>query len=188
MLQIGGHVVMGTIVPRPRKGGSTAFLAQISVTRDGRNHRESRTFDREKVASAWISKREAELSKPGALSKTKAAKAGKTLADAIDRYILESRRPIGKTKTQVLKTIKTHDIAAMRCSAITSQDIVELAQILHEKAQPQTVANYLSNLASVFSIARPAWGLDLDPQAMSDALKVAKQLGLTSKSRHRDRR
>lgn len=179
---------MGTIIPRRRKDGTTAYVAQIFVMRDGNKLREARTFDREKAARAWIAKREAELSKPGALSQASAAKAGKTLADAIDRYTLESRRPLGKTKTQVFRTIKTHDIAARRCGSITSQDIVELAQTLREKAQPQTVANYLSSLASVFSIARPAWGLDLDPQAMADALKVAKQLGLTSKSRHRDRR
>lgn len=179
---------MGTIVARPRKDGTTAYIAQIFVMRDGSKLREARTFDREKAARAWIAKREAELSKPGALSQAKSAKSGKTLADAIDRYTLESRRNIGKTKTQVFRTIKTHDIAAMRCGAITSRDIVELAQTLREKAQPQTVANYLSSLASLFSIARPAWGLDLDQQAMADALKVAKQLGLTSKSRARSRR
>ena len=37
----------------------------------------------------------------------------------------------GKTKTQVLRTIQ---------------------------AQPQTVGNYMSHLASVFNVASPAWG------------------------------
>lgn len=76
----------------------------------------------------------------------------------------------------------------MRCSAIGSRDIVAFAQALREKVQPQTVGNYLSHLASMFAIARPAWGYDLDQQAMADAIKVAKRLGLTSKSRERSRR
>ena len=46
----------------------------------------------------------------------------------------------------------------------------------------------MSHLASVFSIARPAWGFDLDSQAMADAVKVARRLGLTAKSRERSRR
>jgi integrase len=54
--------------------------------------------------------------------------------------------------------------------------------------QPQTVQNYLSHLAAVFAIARPAWGYPLDRQAMKDAQIVAKRLGVISKSRHRDRR
>ena len=56
---------MGTIVPRPRKDGSTAYLAQIVVTRDGAiAFRQSKTFDRQPAAAAWIEKREAELAKP----------------------------------------------------------------------------------------------------------------------------
>ncbi|WP_222869609.1 hypothetical protein [Roseobacter fucihabitans] len=33
------------------------------------------------------------------------------MADAIDRYVQESNKQIGRTKTQVLKSIKTFDIA-----------------------------------------------------------------------------
>ena len=153
---------MGTIVPRPRKGGTTAYLAQIFLMRGGRKLREARTFDREKVARAWIDKREAELSKPGALARAPKA----TLADAVDRYILESRRPLGKTKNQVLRTIKTHDIAALRCGAIGSRDIVELAQRLREKAQPQTVANYIAK-SRVGVFDRPA-GLGIGARSSSD--------------------
>ena len=60
-------------------------------------------------------------------------------ATIIDRYIAESKRDIGRTKTQVLRTIKTFDIAEMKCSEITSADIVSFAQSL--KVAPQTVSN-----------------------------------------------
>jgi hypothetical protein len=55
-----------------------------------------------------------------------------------------------------LRRIKTYDIAEMRCGQITSADIIAFAHSL--KAQPQTVQNYLSHLAAVFAIAKPAWG------------------------------
>ena len=109
-----------------------------------------------------------------------------TLAGAIDRYIAESKRKIGRTKAQVLRTIKTYDIADMRCSKITSADIIAFARAL--PVQPQTVGNYLSHLGAVFAVAKPAWGYPLDRQMIKDAFVVAKRLGLTSKSRTRDRR
>jgi integrase len=180
---------MGTIIARPRKDGSVAYHAQISIMRDRKIVlREQKTFDRKPAAAAWIEKREAELAKPGALTRFRVQKRISTLADAIDRYTAESKKPVGRTKAQVLATIKTHDISSMSCADITSQDLVGFAQKLRHSVQPQTVANYLSHLASLFAIARPAWGYELDPQAMADAFKVAKRLGLTSKARARDRR
>lgn len=178
---------MGTIIQRPRRDGTIAYLAQVTVKRKGRIvHRESRTFDRRPVAAAWIKKREKDLSTPGGIEAARARHP--TLAMAIDRYVAESLKAIGRTKAQVLRAIKSYDIADKRCEDITSADIFEFARELSGKVQPQTVANYLSHLAAVFAIARPAWGYPLDQQAMKDAFVVAKRMGLTSKSRARDRR
>ena len=180
---------MGTITSRRRRDGSAAYLAQIVFKRDGAIvFRQNKTFDREPAAAAWIKKREAELAKPNALMKARAGATSPTLADAIDRYTAESLKQAGRTKLQVLRTIKQHDIASLRCGEIASQDIVHFAQAIGKTAKPQTTANYLAHLGAVFAVAKPAWGFDLDPQAMSDAVKVAKRLGLTSKSRERSRR
>src|SRR4029453_12488573 len=86
------------------------------------------------------------------------------------------------------RAIKRYDIANQQCSTITSADIIAFANQLVSKATPQTVANYLSHLAAGFAIARPAWGYQLDQNAMKDAFVVAKRLGITTKSRARDRR
>lgn len=180
---------MGTIVERPRKDGSVGYMAQISVMRDRKIvHRESKTFDRRPAATAWIRKREAELAKPGGLDAARRDIRSPTLADAIDRYTRESSKAVGRTKTQVLATIKTHDIADRPCADIRSPDLVDFAREMRAKVKPQTVANYMSHLAAVFAVARPAWGYELDQQAMTDAMVVAKRLGLTAKSRQRDRR
>jgi hypothetical protein len=74
----------------------------------------------------------------------------------LDRYTDESIKKIGRTKAQVLRAIKTYDIASKTCSEITS------ANQLIIKVTPQTVANYLSHLAAMFAVARPAWGYPLD--------------------------
>jgi integrase len=59
---------------------------------------------------------------------------------------------------------------------------------LVSKVTPQTVGNYLSHLAAVFAVTKPAWSYPLDQTAIKDAFIVAKRLGISSKSRERDRR
>jgi integrase len=178
---------MGTVIPRKRSDGSTGYQAQLLIKRGGKIvHREGRTFDRKQAAAAWLEKREKELAKPGALERLRAP--DPTLAAVIDRYTDESIKKIGRTKAQVLRAVKTYDIASKTCSEITSTDVIAFANQLIIKVTPQTVANYLSHLAAVFAVARPAWGYPLDQTAMKDAFVVAKRLGIASKSRERDRR
>ena len=176
---------MGTIIPRKRNDGSVGYMAQVRVKQKGKViHHETKTFDRKQAASAWVARRETELREPGALERLHVD--DPRLADVIDRYINESKRKIGRTKAQVLRTIKTYDIAEMRCSEITSADLMTFAQSL--PVAPQTVQNYLSHLGAIFAVARPAWGYPLDRQAIKDAFTVAKRLGVTAKGNSRDRR
>lgn len=179
---------MGTIVERPRKDGTVAYMAQIAVMREGRSHRESKTFDREPAAAAWIRKREKELRAPGGLAAATAARRNATLGDAIDRYTKESRKELGRTKAQVLRSIKEDEIADIPCADLTSRDIVALAGRLGQTRTPATVANYLSHLRAVIAIAEPAWGFLVDEKIMVDTFKVTKRLGMTGKSRQRERR
>lgn len=173
-------------------------MAKIILKREGKIvHRETKTFDRRAAANAWMKSREDELSQPGAIERAKVKHY--TLADAIDRHVIESLKAIGKTKAQVLNKVKEFPIADMRCEDIRSTDILSLAQDLvkgvdpakpdtMEARTPQTVGNYLSHLSSIFSIARPAWDYPLSEQAMQDAMKVARKLGIIGKSAKRDRR
>ena len=171
------------IISRTRKDGSTAYLAQILIKRKGKIvFRQSETFDRRQAAKAWLSRRETELRKPGALDQREDT----MLSAVIDRYIEESRH-IGKTKAQVLGSIKNnYDISATRCSEIDCAALVDFAKAIPVSAQ--TRQNYLSHLGAVFAVARPAWRYPLDQQALKDAMVVLKKLGLTGKSKHRDRR
>jgi integrase len=178
---------MGTITPRRRSDGTTGYTAQIRIKRAGRVvHSESETFDREQAARIWMAKREEALAAPGGLEKV--AVKDPPLHEVIQQYELETKRDLGRTKKQVLKTIRESDLGKRRCSEATSQVLVEWAQALGREREPQTVGNYVSHLASVFAIARPAWGYPLDQQAMNDARVVMVKLALVAKSGERDRR
>jgi integrase len=175
---------MATIVPRKRRDGSTGYLAQIIIKRQGKVlHQESQTFDRKQAATAWAARRENELRKPGELGRRVD---DPKLADVIDKYVAQSEKEIGRTKAQVLRKIKEYDIADMRCSEITSADLISFAQAL--PVSPQTRSNYLSHLAAIFAVARPMWNYPLDQQAIRDAFTVAKRMGITGKGAQRDRR
>ena len=179
---------MGTIVARRRKDGSTGYTAQIVRKKSGRIvHRENETFDRRQAAAAWLKRRETELSEPGAIERAKVPDA--SLAAAIDRYSAETRKVIGKTKAQVLASIKQYEIADMDCGEVRSEHIVSFAsELLAGGRQPSTVGNYISHLAAIFAIARPAWGYRLDETQMKDAQAVLRKMGIIGKSHSRDRR
>ncbi len=174
---------MGTIVSRKRKDGTVGHTAQIRLKKDGKlTHTESQTFDRKPAAQAWLKKRETELAQPGALIK----RADPLLKDVIDQYNLENKKEHGKTKTQVLNTIKTAKIGELRCSEINSQELVEFCKSIN--AQPSTRGNYMSHLASIFTVANPLWGYPLDKQAINDARVVLDKIGMIGKSNQRSRR
>jgi len=178
---------MGTITPRKRSDGTTGYTAQIRIKRGGKVvHNESETFDREQAARIWMAKREEALGSPGGLEKAKVK--DPPLAEVIGQYEAETKREIGRTKKQVLKTIKDSDVGKLRCSEVTSPVLVAWAQALGKDKEPQTVQNYVSHLASVFAIARPAWGYPLDKQAMADARAVMAKMAITARSGQRDRR
>ncbi|MBD1412838.1 tyrosine-type recombinase/integrase [Burkholderia contaminans] len=176
---------MATITARTRRDGTIGYTAQIRIKKAGKIvHTESETFDRKQAAVTWAKMREAELAKPGALDALK--QPDPTLGEAIDQYIRESRRALGRTKEQVLRAIKAAPLGALRCSEVDSPTIVSFCQDL--KVKPQTVGNYLAHLAAVFTVARPAWNYPLNQLAIDDARVVAKKLGLTSRSVRRERR
>ncbi len=184
---------MATIRKRKRKDGTFGYTAQIRIMRDGQQvYQESQTFDRQQAAKAWATKREAELGAPGAIER--ASRDGVTIKEVIEHYLeeYERRRPLGKTKRQALKAISDTWIGEVADRDLTSQRLVEFAQWRMTKAgggvQAQTVGNDLAHLGAVFSVARPAWGYEIDPQAIGDARKVLRTLGAVSRSKERSRR
>ena len=185
------QITMATIRKRNRKDGSYGYTAQIRIMRDGQQvYQESQTFDRQQTAKAWAAKRETELAEPGALAR--ANRKAVLLKDIIDQYIEESKVPLGRTKLATLAAIRDTWLGDLRDVEITSQQLVDYARWRMSEdggaVRAQTVGNDLSHLGSVLSVARPAWGYEIDPHAMGDARRVLKRLGMVSRSSERDRR
>ena len=173
---------MGTITARKRADKTTGYTAQIRIKEAGKPVlTESRTFDRKAAAGAWLIKREAELATP----ELRLVK-DPSLGVVIEQYIKESKRQMGETKIQVLHKVARSEMGQLPCSEIKSKHLIEFTQSL--KVTPSTVGNYLSHLAAVFAIAKPAWGYPLDKTAMDDARTVAKRMGIVARSTERDRR
>lgn len=184
---------MATIRARKRTDGSVSYTAQIRLFRDGAQvYQESQTFARKQAAQAWVRRREAELDQPGAIER--ANRKGVTVQDMIKQYLdeMEKVRPLGKTKEATLNAIAATEFGQTVDSAINSQRLVDFALWRMSKegggVQPQTAGNDLAHLGAVLSIARPAWGYEVDIHAMADARKVLRKLGYNMKSRERDRR
>jgi len=181
---------MGTIIERKRAKG-VRYTAQIRIKRDGAViHSEAETFSKRDAAKAWIEKREKALAKPGGLEAAIKAPKGDshTLADAIDKYLEETEKEPGRTKSQVLRTIKTLDIADKPCDLITTQVLVAFGKELRAERGPSTVGTYFSHLSKIFELAFPAWGYPLDFAAYNQARAVLKELGTIRPSNRRERR
>lgn len=173
--------------------GTVRYTAQIRIKRDGAQvYQETQSFVRKQAAQAWIGRREAELYEPDAIKK--ANRVGIPLVEIIDRYLqeVEKARPLGKTKRATLKAISLTTLGQVVDSQINSQRLVEYALWRMSKAggdvQPQTAANDMAHLGAVLSVAKPAWGYQVDQHAMADARKVLKKLGYDMKSQERVRR
>ena len=187
------QLTMATIRVRKRTNGSSSYTAQIRLIRDGvQVYQESQTFTRKQTAQAWIRKREAELDQPGAIER--ANREGATVKEMIERYVLEMEkaRALGKTKLATLKAISESYLGQTNDQDLNCQILVEYAvwRMGPEGGGvlPQTAGNDLAHLGAVLSIARPAWGYQVDPHAMGDARKVLRKLGYNMRSRERDRR
>lgn len=178
---------MGTIVPRKRADGSTAFLARIRIKQDGKVvYSESETFDKRHRAETWAEDREKALAKPGALEL--AMGTDPPFGAVIHEYVKGLRKEPGRTKKQVLNAVQRYPIAKLKCSQVTCPEVCKLIDALSETVQPQTVQNYLMHIRGVFKIARRKWNYPLDEKALDDARIVAKEEGKVGKAKERDRR
>lgn len=174
---------MGSILARKRQDGTTGYTALIRLKKAGKViFSQTETFDREAAAKAWMKKREAELAVPGALDQPE----DPTLAGLIEKYNADKLRPHGKTKDQVLRATAASSLGEMHCSKIQSHHLIDWLKAM--TSQPQTRGNYLSHLAAVISVARPAWGYPIDKRVVEDARVAAEKLGIISKSKERNRR
>lgn len=180
---------MPTIVARKRKDGSTGYTARVRIKRDGNVvHQETETFDRKPLALAWASKREAELSEPGALDRVLNPM---TFGDLLTRCIehLEAVEPIGRSKRSTLRVLTQSPIGNVSIHALTAPVIIEhCRQRKLAGISTTTINGDLVHIRTACKTGRAMFGLDIDLHVVEDATEQLKSLGWISASRRRTRR
>jgi hypothetical protein len=104
---------------------------------------ETRTLHTRKEAERWAHKREKEIDEQinAGIKPLKRSTQRRTLSDAISRYLAEDRRGMGKTKKQVLETIRDeYQISKMAYHQITSSDISNFADQLWQRPKVDSPA------------------------------------------------
>lgn len=183
---------MATIRTRKRSDGSVAFLAEIRIKRDGELiHRESRTFDRKALASAWAESREKALANSAPGKRDRQPGGGTTLRALLRKYREEVSeiRPIGRSKASSIRYLEKCDISRKDPLDLKPSDLIAHIRARRQRgAGPSTANNDLVWLRVVMRYARAAWNLPIDLSVIEDASEVLKAEKMVAKAKRRDRR
>ncbi|WP_229420510.1 site-specific integrase [Pseudoduganella albidiflava] len=113
-----------------------------------------------------------------------------TVADLIDRYAKEigTVKPFGKNKAAVLAALRTQ-LGDTRLPDLTIERLTQHLQARQKAgAGGVTIAIDLTYLGSVLKAAKNLWRLPVDPSVTAGARDNMRYLGLSPKSKERDRR
>jgi integrase len=183
---------MATIRPRRRHDGTVAYLAEVRIKRDGRLvHRESRTFDRRRLATAWASKIEKQLGEPAAVASRKRQAVHGPLRRILKKYRedVSDLRPMGRSKTAHIKFLEKTALANIATDEIKASDFIQHVRDRRKSgAGPATVNNDIVWLRIILRYARAAWEVPFDLTILDNAYEVLKSEKLVAKSKTRSRR
>lgn len=175
---------MATITKRTKTDGSIVYKAEIVIKKDGVIiHRESKTFDKTKLAKDWSIRREVELQNTDVYAK----KAYLPIGALIDEYI-ESFSPEGRTKKSDLKGLRRRDICRIDIHKLSVKDLVKHIKLRNEECQPQTAGNDLIWLSGIVQTMSGMHKLDFNMGIFDEARRILKDNGLIASSDTRTRR
>jgi len=148
----------------------------------------SKSFPTKSLASEWARKIEAEMD--ASRYQDSRSLNSITFGDLLDRYTLEigSLRPFGRNKAAVLKTLKA-DLGSCPLSNLTVERLnryVDSRRIAG--AGGVTVGIDLTYIGGVLRTASALWKMPVDLAAVADARVRLAHLGISTKSRERNRR
>ncbi|MEM5529536.1 tyrosine-type recombinase/integrase [Gammaproteobacteria bacterium AS21] len=181
---------MATITKVATKSGKSHYKADIRIKKSGTIiHRESKTFERKRLAEEWAREREVLLKNSNELEKLRFKHI--TISECIDRY-LNSFAPaegFGRTKSFDLKKLKTYPLSELPALSITTKELIEHAHYRKKMgAGPSTINNDYIWLLVVLKTIRASDSIPLDLAVYEDAKVILRQNKMISKSKQRDRR
>lgn len=175
---------MATIQARKRADGSTSYRAEIVIKKDGViQHRESKTFDKARIAKDWAARREIELQESQVYKKAKPL----LIKDLIELYI-EQYPPPGRSKLADLKRIAKLQVTETDVYKLNAKHLIDHIRLRNTQCKPQTAGNDLIWLNTVLSTMRASIEPKYSLECFEEARIVLRREGLIAKSEHRDRR
>ena len=148
---------MGTIATRKRANGENSYTATIRVKNGGVVVlSESQTFDKKALASAWMTRREAELQKVRATGAPEVRKV--TVDEILVAYVKQAEgiTKWGRSKTADIRRLRECSLASKDARYLTDSDLIAYAESRRtvDKAGPATVLNDNVWLRQAFLSAR----------------------------------
>lgn len=147
----------------------------------------SKSFPTKGKAQVWA--REIEAQMDALQFKDARGLTGVTVKQLIERYIAEigSITPFRRTKTLTLTTwIKTH--GELSLAELTADHLIDWATTRAKTVSGSTIAVDLAYLGVVLRTAKELWRLPVDDSITRTARGSLKYLGVSAKSKHRERR
>jgi integrase len=167
-----------------RANGSVNYKAEIVIKKYGAVvHRESRSFDKQKLARDWALRREVELQESTVYGRRDYL----PISSVIEQYLKEFP-PIGRSKNFDLNKLLMRDIGKIDVHNLCEKDLIRHIRERNRECKPQTAANDLVWLGQVLKTMRGVIGLDIDLSIFESAREVLRSERLIAKSAERDRR
>ncbi|MGR9035972.1 MAG: site-specific integrase [Gammaproteobacteria bacterium] len=167
-----------------KANGSAAYKAEIVIKKHGVVvHRESRQFDKQKLAKDWSIRREVELQETSVYNRREYLPIG----DLIERYLKEFK-PAGRSKNFDLTKLLRRDISRIDAHSLTAKDLIRHVRERNTECKPQTATNDLIWLGQVFKTMSGVVDIDIDLNVFNSAREVLRSEGLIAKSEQRERR
>lgn len=175
---------MASIQKRTRADGSIVYKAQIVIKKDGVIvHRESKTFDKMKIAKDWGLRREVELQGKDVYKTPDYL----PLRSVIESYLKEFE-PEGKSKKREIDALLKRAICKIDIHKLDTGDLIKHIKQRNKECLPQTAGRDLIWLNIIVKTMKGVHNLDVDLSIFDSAKTVLKAEGLIASSAFRERR
>ena len=174
-------------MPTIRSRGDV-FQAIVRLTVRGQLYNEARTFATEKLAHDWADRLEKKLRSEGVPQRKLDTT---TLGELIEKYeaSLSAVKPVRRTMQHEYAAL-AHTFNSVRLSDINAETFTRYATKRKDKdaAGPATILHNLATVRSILNAAKPMYGLNVNTDAIPEALAALSRVGLVAKSKSRTRR
>lgn len=175
---------MATITKRTRADGSIVYKAEIVIKKHGKiAHRESKTFDKQRLAKDWGMRREVELQEAEVYTRKDYLPIGDVIRQYMDEF-----PATGRSKNFDLNKLLSRDIAKVDVHRMTTKDLIKHIRERNKECKPQTAANDLIWLGVVFKTMKGVIDIDIDLSMLESAREVLRSERLIARPEHRERR